>query len=384
MKNPYNQPPTTLGKILHAVYGIDNRPYDTVEVLWAKVARSLGIRVSPEDELESVLARIVNAGGAPPAPAPSPELMPGFVGAAGALIDIEEGTLPENVTLGMTQDFDVILVDISGLKNLIFPNIQTETSFLEVAIFSCPDIETVSLPALVGSITSLDLESLPSLTSFSAPGLTNGGAPSFLFVTDCPNLSTFDAPNILLGATGFTFAVLANLGTASLNNIGLAGIVEAYTVDVQNCVGLSGNQNFAAFTNLTNALVIKGTSVTGLQFPVLPIVGAALTIESNPSLTGVSFASLTTVQLDTSIKNNVALVTLSFPNWLPTNFSNGDFSGNALNQASVDGVLARYVANPTYSAGTIDLSGGTNSAPSPAGDADKATLIGRGATVITN
>lgn len=372
-----------LGRILASVFGITRRPYDTEVQVWTKVARSLGVRISPYDSLEAILERIAAknpTGGA----APSPELLPGFVGAAGAFIDIEEGTLPENVTLGMTQDFNVILVDISGLKTLVFPSIQTKTSFLAISLNSCPDIETISLPVLTGSLSQLDLESLPALTSFSAPGLTNGGASATLFVTDCPNLSTFDAPNILLGATGFTFVVLNNLGSASLNNLGLAGIVEAYTVDIQNCVGLSGNQNFTAFTNLTSALVFKNTSVAGLQFPVLPIVGNALTVESNPSLTNVSFASLTTVQLDTSIKNNAALVTLSFPNWIPINFSNGDFSGNALNQASVDGVLARYVANPSYNTGTIDLSGGTNSAPSPAGDADKATLIGRGATVITN
>lgn len=78
------------------------------------------------------------------------------------------------------------------------------------------------------------------------------------------------------------------------------------------------------------------------------------------------------------------LSSVSFPNYLPTNGSAINFSAAALSQVSVDHVLARAVANAAYVSGTITLDGGTSSTPSGAGLADKATLIARGVTVLTN
>ena len=81
---------------------------------------------------------------------------------------------------------------------------------------------------------------------------------------------------------------------------------------------------------------------------------------------------------------------------LPTNLKtapyNIGFDTNALNQATVDGILNMLVkldgTNGTQKWGiyseNIDLAGGLNDAPSPAGLADAATLISRGATVTHN
>lgn len=59
-------------------------------------------------------------------------------------------------------------------------------------------------------------------------------------------------------------------------------------------------------------------------------------------------------------------------------------SGNAL--ASVNEILSSLVADPVALAadGTLDLSGGTNAAPTGQGITDKATLIAAGWTVTTN
>jgi hypothetical protein len=90
-----------------------------------------------------------------------------------------------------------------------------------------------------------------------------------------------------------------------------------------------------------------------------------------PNLGIVSFS---TVILDTQVADQGAPYGL-------------DLSGNALSAASVNAILAWYAAN--YSLGAagdqfIDLSGGTNAAPSGQGLADKATLIANGWTVTTN
>lgn len=59
------------------------------------------------------------------------------------------------------------------------------------------------------------------------------------------------------------------------------------------------------------------------------------------------------------------------------------FVGNALNQQSVDGILAKLV-EIGYSNGTVDLSGGTNASPSAQGLLDVATLVSNGCTVNVN
>jgi len=374
----------SLGRILASVFGIATRPYDTKVQLWAKVARSLGIRVSPYDSLESILARIAATnptGGSSPS---SDELIPNLVGGPDTYIDIEGVGLNALVSFGVTQLFFFFMVDITGMKTLVFPNLTTvnnSTGGIELA--SCAELETISLPVLAGVLPHVNFEDMPALTSFSAPGAGPGVASPTVVLIDCPNLAVFDAPNLLTGATGFGFLIITNIGPVSLD-IGLTELVECGILDLENCPGFSGNKNFSTLNLLFNRLTVSGTSATGLQFPLLPSIGANLAVENNPLLTNLSLPLVVTVAGNVTIKNNATLVSLDVSSMVPFSASTDDYSGNALNQASVDGVLARYAANAGYLAGTIDLSGGTNSAPSPTGAADKATLIGRGVTVITN
>jgi hypothetical protein len=109
-----------------------------------------------------------------------------------------------------------------------------------------------------------------------------------------------------------------------------------------------------------------------------------LFIQGNTALAGLSLPALVTTNNSFTFRNNSIATSFSAPNWLPTNNINIVFTGNALDQASVDGVLARCVANAGYVSGLVQLDGGTNSAPSVTGAADVATLTGRGVTVTTN
>jgi len=89
------------------------------------------------------------------------------------------------------------------------------------------------------------------------------------------------------------------------------------------------------------------------------------------------------------IVGNPLLTTISIPLVVMSinvfsNLVDYNFSGNALNQATVDQILARCVASPLLTAGLLQLDGGTNSAPSVAGTANKNTLIARGMSVNTN
>jgi hypothetical protein len=64
-----------------------------------------------------------------------------------------------------------------------------------------------------------------------------------------------------------------------------------------------------------------------------------------------------------------------------------DLSGAKLNQATVNSILAElstYWAANYLSGGTLNISGGTNAAPTGQGLTDKAALISLGWTVTTN
>lgn len=89
------------------------------------------------------------------------------------------------------------------------------------------------------------------------------------------------------------------------------------------------------------------------------------------------------------VTGNPLLTTINFPNLIPDltilgSFTDYNFTNNALNQATVDMILARLLANPNVTFGIIGLDGGTNSAPSAQGTADKLALAARGCIVNTN
>lgn len=138
-------------------------------------------------------------------------------------------------------------------------------------------------------------------------------------------------------------------------------------------------------------------SITSVSFPNLttsPSYGYLLT--ANNSLASISFPVLTSAEPTSStsvpmfyIVGNPLLTTITMPSVvfglnIFSAMVDYNFSGNALNQATVDNILARAVASPTLTAGLLQLDGGTNSPPSAAGLVDKNTLITRGMLVNTN
>ncbi len=79
-----------------------------------------------------------------------------------------------------------------------------------------------------------------------------------------------------------------------------------------------------------------------------------------------------------------SLTTLDMPVFVPNNGGTYDLHGNALNVTSVNNFLHRCVLNAGFVTGSVNLTGGTNAAPSGQGATDKTALIGRGVTVTTN
>ena len=137
-------------------------------------------------------------------------------------------------------------------------------------------------------------------------------------------------------------------------------------------------------TNNTGTLkIINNINLTTINLPALTAVGWQLYIDGNQALTSIDLSSFITCDGGLLI-NGGSLVNLSLPVWLPSNGSDNYFLGNLLNAASVNGILARGVANAGFVSGSIHLDQGANAAPTGQGIADKATLIGRGVSVTTN
>lgn len=206
----------------------------------------------------------------------------------------------------------------------------TDASFYAVNDFSVLD-DVPGLASLVYNFpaaVSFNFGSLNDLTSFSAPSLSVSDL-TLLYFDTIPKLESISAPL-------------------------LVGNPDIY---INSCQLLTS---------------VDFSALASCKFLTLNVTGLA----------SASFNLLTTGEI--SVTSNPSLVSLSLPVFLPINGTNFNCSNNALNQASVDNVLHRAVANAGYVIGTVSLDGGTNSAPSAAGLLDKATLVGRGVTVTNN
>lgn len=207
-----------------------------------------------------------------------------------------------------------------------------------------------------------DIEALPDNQSFfgnmffeSPPN----GLPGVTAVT--VNATQSNSKYQFVGATDLTSLSFPNLTTYG-DGVNECGIL------IDSCPAFL---NFSA-PNLVTAL--QNNPFGGpIAITVVPMVSFSL-----PEL----------ITHDGAFSVNVcsSLTTISLPKWIPSNGQNSFFSDNALLAASVNHILARHVASPTWgNAGEVlTLNGGTNAAPSGQGILDKATLIGRGAAVNTN
>jgi hypothetical protein len=103
------------------------------------------------------------------------------------------------------------------------------------------------------------------------------------------------------------------------------------------------------------------------------------TTHSNLSNGIITFTSKGITSFSTSLLDGIFTYSSAMPEL--------HLQGNALSAGNVNAILSWYVSQGTFSATNaqeLDLSGGTNAAPTGQGIVDKATLIGNGWTVTTN
>jgi hypothetical protein len=235
-------------------------------------------------------------------------------------------------TVGSTMD----LVDDVTLTSALFPSLKSvgliATGVTYYAAYSCPNLTTLLHPAL----EQVD---------------------SDLVIFDCLLLLTVEFPKLV--SANITFSTLA------VTNIFLPLWGSALAVN-------------------SDLRIFSCDSLVSFNFPSLIATQTNFAITSNASLVSFSVPSLVSLTGGCAVDSNPSLTSIDLSSWVPDDFSTYSFFANALSAATVNHILARCVANPAYANGQITLDGGTNSAPTGQGIADKATLQGRGVTVVTN
>ncbi len=238
-----------------------------------------------------------------------------------------------------------------------------------------------------------------TLTTFSFGGATSSGISlhddPVLVAFLATALTTLTGPlnifnNTAAGLTTITLGALAN--ATSINASGDTHLTTLTISSLLHATGLIDVHNDVALTTLSlDGLLhadggINASGDTLLTTPTLvALLDAGGLLDFNSSgLVTLTLTPLVTASLGIDAHACAAFTTLTMSNFLPTNGTTINFNGCALTAVSVNKILARAVANAAYISGTINTAGGTSSAPTGQGITDKATLIARGVTVLTN
>jgi hypothetical protein len=255
---------------------------------------------------------------------------------------------------------------LNNLQNVISASFNNLTSAGYVTIYGMTSLAVLKLDNLQETITG-------GVISFNI-SLNNS-----LLILSCPNLvSVAGGFNIetLASLTTISFPLLTTVGSDSINHfLSVTGAEFLTTLDFQSLQTVDG---YALYIYPGGPGRLESINLTNLQS-----VAGELYIR-NTAVALLIMDNLVTVSGDMTIIANVNLATMSMSNFIPTSGNDIDFSECALNVTSVNHILARCVANPAYVSGTVNLSSGTNAAPSGQGATDVLTLIARGVTVITN
>jgi hypothetical protein len=234
------------------------------------------------------------------------------------------------------------------MSNFITNKFSTQPTGSEelMGIFAFDDIP---------GLTSLTFNHSQSLGGFSIDSLNDLESISY------PNLIHVDSGSTLFYTYGISLSNLPSLTTLEcpqLNSVG--GILYLFS------------------TNLVN-----------VDLPNLQYVFDQIVIGDNSNLNSINLTSLVTASF-ISIPQNPLLSAVTMSNWFPEDGAQFDAAGggpglgSALDQSSVDQILARCVANINFTNGLIKLDGDACSPPGAQGVIDYNTLISRGVSVFVN
>lgn len=212
----------------------------------------------------------------------------------------------------------------------------------------------------------IDFQICPDLVALRFPNLTAITEGGYLIITGCTSLQTISLPLLQTVPTGN-------------GNLDIDSNPALTSVDLSGLASLNGGAGDAGVFNNNDALV-------NLAFPSLVSVVNTLQCGGNAVLQSLAFPVLTTWTggFGLNANTNPALETIDISALITYNVASFSANACALNVATVNAILAKFVALGKGAGFTINLSGGTSAAPAGQGADDKTTLIAAGATVTTN
>jgi hypothetical protein len=190
-----------------------------------------------------------------------------------------------------------------------------------------------------------------------------------------------------------------NLIVASSTNFWYGSTVESFSakslviasnVDFLRCSKLASITLWSL--QIANYIRVTETQVSELAFSALYAVYFGLKIFGNANLTNFNINAIRTIYSGLEVYDNPKLATV-YLGQITSCGSNVNLSGNALQEERVNTIVQRLANNVWNSqsggvwGGTgciLNLSGGTNAAPTGAGITAVQTLISRGCTVTVN
>lgn len=304
---------------------------------------------------------------------------------------------------------NINLPSMSDLSSLVFNDMNCCVG--NISLSTIPSLVTLGFPALqVFGINTLSISSLAALTSLDFSALTT--LIGNLVLSGLSSLTTLNFPVLNFGGSGISFnsspalttlglPALAKGSTIGFNDLGISSLSLPSLTALRGVLSTGGNNPSLTSISAPNLVVAAG-GITLLGVPALSSLTLTslsktgqFSLTTNSAITTISLPAITiigsTVTTVLSIVNATALSNFTLGSGLKQMAGNVAITGCALNQASVDGVLARLAAldgtagTTVFGTGrTVNLTGGTTSTPSAAGLASKATLQARGVTVTNN
>ena len=254
-------------------------------------------------------------------------------------------------------------------------------------------LTTLSIPSLVTVGSNFNPSTMASITTLSAPALTSVGTAfspnsmASLTTLSVPVLATVGgslSPANLGALTSLSFPALVTVGAAFIPST-MASITTLSAPALTIIGGSFSPNSMASLTTLSMPVLatVGGSlnptnlgALTSLSFPALVTVSVAFIPSTMAALTTVSAPALVTVgngggagaiNLSTSM-GNIANVTFGAVGTTKVIGGNINISGQKLTQSSVDNLLALVASldgtnGTTLYTSTVNISGGTNAAP---------------------
>jgi len=286
-------------------------------------------------------------------------------------------TYPALTTIGHVRIGDNNFGPLTQLKSVSFPELQwiDGQNNKTFSIFGVPNLESLSLPKLTSGVLAVHNTKLSSL---ALPLKTAGD----IDVADNPLLAS-----LILPASGIAGKI--RVSRTALTSLTLHGVTGLIADACSHLTSLSDS-------DVGRVLVIQNTPVTGSFTAGMssnPVVKVRNTNLNSITLNGIAYFYFGNAPSDVlEVANNPSLTSIAFGGGEPLSFefyqvATFNFSSNALTATCVNNLLVLLNGLTTTGAGsavTVNVSGGTNAAPTGAGLTAKAAMIAKGYTVLTN